>query len=64
MERKDNMQTDYKNLNDRIVRQAWEVSNLTLTEEMKTQLFQNKIRRAAEALQAREQSPVHFEIED
>ena len=56
--------TDYKKLNDRIVRQAWEVSNLTLTEEMKTRLFQNKIRRAAEALQAREQSPVYFQIED
>jgi len=56
--------TDYKKLNDRIVRQAWEVSNLTLTEEMKTQLFQNKIRRAAEALRAREQNPVYFQIED
>ena len=58
------METDYTKLNDRIVQQAYEVSNLTLTDEMKTRLFQNKIRRAAEALQAREQSPVHFEIED
>ena len=56
--------TDFTKLNNRIVRQAWEVSNLTLTEEMKTQLFQNKIRRAAEALQAREQSPVYFKVED
>ena len=56
--------TDYTKLNDRIVQQAWEVSNLTLTEEMKTQLFQNKIRRAAEALRAREQNPVYFQIED
>jgi hypothetical protein len=56
--------TDYKKLNDRIVRQAWEVSNMTLSEELKTQLFQDKIRRAAEALQAREQSPVYFQIED
>jgi hypothetical protein len=55
--------TDYKKLNDRIVRQAWEVSNLTLTEEMKTQLFQDKIRRAAEALKARAQNPVYFQIE-
>lgn len=56
--------TDYKKLNDRIVRQAWEVSNMTLSEELKTQLFQDKIRRASEALQAREQSPVYFQIED
>ena len=56
--------TDYKKLNDRIVRQAWEVSNMTLSEELKTQLFQDKIRRATEALKAREQSPVYFQIED
>ena len=55
--------TDYKKLNDRIVKQAWEVSKLTLTEEMKTRLLQNKIRRAAEMLQAREQG-VYFKIED
>jgi 23S rRNA pseudoU1915 N3-methylase RlmH len=56
------MQTEYKNLNDRIVKQAWEVSNLTLTEEMKTRLFQNKIRRATEILQAR--NVVYHQIED
>ena len=56
--------TDFTKLNDRIVRQAWEVSNLTLTEEMKTQLFQNKIRRAAEALRAREQNPVYFKVKE
>jgi hypothetical protein len=56
--------TDYSKLNNRIVRQAWEVSNLTLSEELKTKLFQDKIRRATEALQAREQSPVYFQIED
>jgi hypothetical protein len=54
------MQTDYTKLNDRIVQQAWEVSNLTLTEEMKTRLFENKIRRATEMLQARALSPAHF----
>ena len=54
------MQIDYKNLNDRIVRQAWEVSNLTLSEEMKTRLFENKIRRAVEMIRAREASPAHF----
>jgi hypothetical protein len=56
------MQTDYKNLNDRIVRQAYEVSNLTLTEEMKTRLFQNKIRRAAEMIAARD--TIYHQIED
>jgi hypothetical protein len=52
--------TDYKNLNDRIVRQAYEVSNLILSEEMKTRLFENKVRRATEMLQARALSPAHF----
>ena len=52
--------TDYKNLNDRIVRQAWEVSNLVLTEEMKTRLFENKVRRAAEMILAREQNKSKF----
>ena len=56
--------TDYTKLNDRIVRQAWEVSNLTLSEELKTKLLQDKIRRATEMIQAREQAPVYFEIED
>ena len=56
------MQTDYKNLNDRIVRQAWEVSNLTLTEEMKTRLFQNKINRALEMIEARD--TIYHQIED
>ena len=54
------MTTDYKNLNDRIVRQAWEVSNLVLSEEMKTRLFENKIRRAAEMIVAREASKACF----
>jgi hypothetical protein len=58
------MTTDYSRLNDRIVQQAWEVSNLTLTEEMKTRLFQNKIRRAAEIIQARERDTVYFQIKD
>jgi hypothetical protein len=56
--------TDFTKLNDRIVQQAWEFSNLTLTEELRTQLLQDKIRRAAEALQAREQSPMHFKVKD
>ena len=56
------MTIDYTKLNDRVVKQAWEVSNLTLTEEMKIRLFQNKIRRAAEMLQARD--TVYHQIED
>ena len=56
------MTTDYKNLNDRIVKQAYEVSNLALTEAMKTRLFQNKIDRAAEMIKARD--TVYHQIED
>jgi len=60
---KDNM-TDFTKLNDRIVRQAWEFSNLTLSEELKTKLFQDKIRRAADMIQARDQSPLYFKVKD
>ena len=56
------MTTDYSDLNNRIVEQAWDVSNVTLTEEMKTRLFQNKIRRAAEMIAARD--IVYHQIED
>jgi hypothetical protein len=54
------MTTDYKNLNDRIVKQAYEFSNLTLTEAMKTRLFQNKIDRAREMLEARKLSSAFY----
>ena len=54
------MTTDYKNLNNRIVRQAYEVSNLVLSEEMKVRLFENKVRRAAEMIQARDQIVARF----
>jgi hypothetical protein len=54
------MQTDYSKLNDRIVRQAYEVSNLVLSNDMKVRLFENKIRRAAEMIRAREASPAKF----
>jgi len=47
------MQPDYKNLNDRIVKQAYELSNLVLTNEMKVRLFQNKIDRAQQMIEAR-----------
>jgi len=56
------MNIDYSKLNDRVVKQAWEVSNLTLTEEMKTKLFQNKIRRATEMIAARD--TIYHQIED
>jgi hypothetical protein len=52
--------TDYTKLNDRIVRQAWEFSNLTLNEELKTKLFQNKIDRAREMIEARKLSPALY----
>jgi hypothetical protein len=47
------MQTDYKKLNDRIVRQAYEIDNLILTHDMKVRLFQNKIDRAQQMIEAR-----------
>ena len=56
--------TDFTKLNDCIVRQAWEFSNLTLSEELKTKLFQDKIRRAADMIQAREKSPAYFKVKD
>ena len=56
--------TDFTKLNDRIVRQAWEFSNLTLNEELKTKLFQDKIRRAADMIQARENNPAYFKVKD
>ena len=55
--------TDYTKLNDRIVEQAWEVSKMALSEELKTKLFQDKIRRAAEMIKARDQV-VYHQIED
>ena len=56
--------TDYSKLNDRIVEQAYRLSDMTLTEELKTKLLQDKIRRAAEMLKAREQSLVYYQIKD
>jgi hypothetical protein len=54
------MQTDYSKLSDRIVRQAYELSNLVLSNEMKVRLFQNKVDRASEMIQARLLSPAKF----
>ena len=57
------MTIDYTKLNDRIVEQAYELSNMTLSEELKTRMFQDKIRRATEMIQARN-SVVYHQIED
>jgi len=54
--------TDYNKLNDRIVKQAYKLSNMTLSEELKTKLFQDKIRRAAEMIAARD--TIYHQIED
>jgi hypothetical protein len=56
--------TDYTKLNDRIVRQAYEAGQFVLTEELKTQVFQDKIRRAAEMLAARNIDTTYHQIED
>ena len=57
------MKIDYTKLNDRIVEQAYELSNMTLSEELKIRMVQDKIRRAAEMIQARN-SVVYHQIED
>ena len=57
------MKIDYTKLNDRIVEQAYELSNMTLSEELKIRMFQDKIRRAAEMIQARDRV-VYHQIED
>jgi hypothetical protein len=62
--RKRCMQTDYSKLNNRIVKQAWEYSNLVLNEELKIKLLQDKIFRATEMIQARENAPVYFKVKD
>jgi hypothetical protein len=56
--------TDFTKLNNRIVRQVWEFNNLTLNAELKTKLVQDKVRRAVEMIQAREQGPVFFKVKD
>lgn len=49
------MSIDYTKLNDRIVKQAYDVSTAFLTESQVRKLFQNKIDRASAMIQAREQ---------
>jgi len=53
--------TDFTKLNDRTVRQAYEFSNLVLTNDMKVRLFQNKIDRAREMIEARKLSPAFYQ---
>ena len=47
------MKINYEKLNDRVVKQAYELTNLVLTNEMKVRLFQNKIDRAEQMILAR-----------
>jgi hypothetical protein len=47
------MEIDYTKLNDRIVRQAFDATGAFLTEEQKQKLFQNKIDRAQQMIEAR-----------
>jgi hypothetical protein len=49
------MSIDYTKLNDRIVKQAYDVSSAFLTKAQKQRLFQNKIDRAAAMIRAQEQ---------
>ena len=56
------MDIDYTKLNDRIVKQAWNASTAFLTEAQKQKLFQNKIDRAEQMIQARD--TVYYQIED
>ena len=49
------MSIDYEKLNDKIVRQAYDVSSIFLTEAQTQRLFQNKLDRASAMIQAQEQ---------
>jgi hypothetical protein len=49
------MSIDYTKLNDRIVKQAYDVSSAFLNEAQIRKLFQNKIDRAAAMIRAQEQ---------
>ena len=47
------MDIDYTKLNDQIVKQAWNATSAFLTEAQKQRLFQNKINRATQMIEAR-----------
>ena len=55
------MTIDYTKLNDQIVQQAYKTSNLILTNDMKVRLFQNKINRAQQMMQAR--TAIHYQTD-
>jgi hypothetical protein len=57
------MQIDYTKLNDRIVKQAFDVTSAFLTEAQKQKLFQNKIDRARQMIESRD-TTVYYQIED
>jgi hypothetical protein len=50
---KEKMEIDYEKLNNCVVKQAYELTDLVLTNEMKVRLFQNKIDRAEQMIRAR-----------
>jgi len=52
------MSIDYGKLNDQIVRQAYDASSAFLTEAQRQRLFQNKIERARQMLEAR--APIYY----
>jgi hypothetical protein len=56
------MKTDYTKLNDQIVKQAYNATSAFLTEAQKQKLFQNKIDRAQQMIQA--QAAVYYQIKD
>ena len=49
------MRIDYTKSNDRVVKQAYDVSTAFLTEAQRQRLFQNKIDRASAMIRAQEQ---------
>jgi hypothetical protein len=55
--------TDYSKLNDRIVKQAYDYTELVLTNDMKVRLFQNKIDRALDALESRKTNPLYQTVD-
>lgn len=56
------MTIDYTKLNDRIVKQAYDVSTAFLNEKQVQRLFQNKIDRAQKMIENRD--TVYYQIED
>lgn len=50
---------DHTNLHNAIVQKAFESCSAVLTEEQKQQLFQAKIERAIQAMEARKDCPVY-----